>query len=73
MVIHSASYSVIQGFSEYHDDSCARLNALLNIRVGRGHDGRAETKLLSTSTLCKARLPADEKVWFFSAGVGKGV
>ena len=44
-VIHSASDSIIQGFSEYHDDSCARLNALLNSRVERGHDGRGETKL----------------------------
>ena len=35
-VIHSASNSVIQGFSEYHDDSCTRLNARLNSRVGRG-------------------------------------
>ena len=41
-VIHSASNSVIQGFSEYHDDSCTRLNALLNSRVGRGHDGRGK-------------------------------
>ena len=59
--IHSASSSVIQGFSEYHDDSCTRLNALINSRMGRGHDGRGETKLLSTSTLRKVRLPADEK------------
>ena len=71
-VIHSASNSVIQGFSEYHDDSCTRLDARLNSRVGRGHDGRVETKLLSTSTLCKVRLPADKKVCSLSAGVGKG-
>ena len=35
--------------------------ALLNSRVGRGHDGRGETMLLSTSTLRKVRLPADKK------------
>ena len=37
-----------------------------------GHDGRVETKLLSTSTLCKVRLRADKKACSFSAGVGKG-
>ena len=35
-----ASNLVTHGFSEYHDDSCTRLNALLDSRVGRGHDGR---------------------------------
>ena len=36
-VIHTGSNSVIQGFSEYHDCSCARLNALQNSRMERGH------------------------------------
>ena len=39
-IIHSASNSVIQGLSEYHDDSCTRRNALLYSRMGRGHGGR---------------------------------
>ena len=30
------SHSVIQSFSEYHDSSCARLNALQNSRMERG-------------------------------------
>ena len=40
--IHSASNSVNQGFSEYHDDSCTRLNALLNSRMRHAHVGRGK-------------------------------
>ena len=36
-VIHTGCNSVIQGFSEYHNRSCARLNALQNSRMERGH------------------------------------
>ena len=32
--------SLIQSFTEYHDNSCARLTALQNSRVGRGPQGR---------------------------------
>ena len=32
--IRVGSNSVIQSFSEYHDNSCARLNALQNVRSG---------------------------------------
>ena len=34
--IRVASNSLIQSFTEYHDNSCARLTALQNSRVGRG-------------------------------------
>ena len=60
-IIHAVSKSVIQGFSEYHDGSCARLNALPNSHVERGHHVRGETKRSDTGSLCKVRLPAGKK------------
>ena len=55
-VIQSApacTNSRLQGFTVYHDDSCARLNAFLNSRVERGHDGLGGTKLPRKGTLCR--------------------
>ena len=73
-VIHSVpacANSRTQGFTEYHDDSCARLNALLDARVERGHCGREGTKLSSTGALCKARRPAEKKPAFSQQESGK--
>ena len=60
-VIHTGSNSVIQGFSEYHDSSCARMNALQNSRVERGHHVRGGIKRPSTGSLCKVTLSAGKK------------
>ena len=56
--IRVGSNSVIQSFSEYHDSSCARLNALQNSHLERGHQVRGETKRSSTGSLCRVRLSA---------------
>ena len=50
-LIHTGSNSVIQGFSEYHDSSCVRLNALQNSRMERGHHVRGGIKRPSTGSL----------------------
>ena len=60
-VIHTGSNSVIQGFSEYPDSSCARLNALQNSRMEHGHHVRGGLKRPSTGSLCKVRLSAGKK------------
>ena len=60
-VIHTGSNSVFQGFSEYHDSSCARLHALQNSRIERGHHVRGGIKRPSTGSLCKVRLSAGKK------------
>ena len=54
-VIRPGSNSVIQDFSEYHDSSCARLNALQNSRMERGHHVRGGIKRPSTGSLCKGQ------------------
>ena len=59
-IIQTVSNSVVQGFPEYHGGSCARLNALPNSRVERGHHVRGETKRSNTGSLCKVRLPAEK-------------
>ena len=59
--IRVGSNSVIQSFSEYHDSSCARLNALQNSHLERGHQVRGETKPSSTGSLCKVRLSVGKK------------
>ena len=60
-VIHPGSNSVIQSFSEYHDSSCARLDALQNSRMERGRHARGGIKRSSTGSLCKVRLSAGKK------------
>ena len=52
---------VIQSFSEYHDSSCSRLDALQNSRVERGRHVRGGTNRSSTGSLCKVRLSAGKK------------
>ena len=61
-VIHTVSNSVIQGFSEYHDGSCACLNALPNSRVERGHHVRGETKRSSGCLLEKRAFSQQQSV-----------
>ena len=56
-----SSDAVIQGFSENHDSSCARLNALQNSRMERGHHVRRGVKRPSAGSLCKVRLSAGKK------------
>ena len=58
--------SRIQGFTEYHDNSGARLNPFLS-SVERGHQVRG-----GTGTLCKVRRLAEENAAFFSAGLREG-
>ena len=60
--VRVVSNSVIQSFSEYHDSSCARLNALQNSRVGRGHQVRV---------LCARSDCLLGKTFFFPAAVKK--
>ena len=59
--IRVASNSLIQSFTEYHDNSCARLTALQNSRVGRGPQGREGTKRATTGSLRQVRLSAGKK------------
>ena len=59
--IHVASNSLIQSFTEYHDNSCARLTALQNSRVGRGPQVRGGTKRATTGSLRQVRLSAGKK------------
>ena len=44
--IRVAPNSSIQSFSEYHDNSCARLTALQNSRVGPVPQGQEEQSVL---------------------------
>ena len=64
--IRVVSNSVIQSFTEYHDSSCARLNALQNSPVGRGHQVWGESKLL-----VQGQAVCWEKTFFFPAAVKK--
>ena len=64
-VVRPGSNSVIQSFSEYHDSSCARLNALQNSRMERGRHGHGGIKRSSAGSLCKVRLVCWEKAFFF--------
>ena len=66
-VIHTVSGFGNSGLPEYHDSSCARLNALPNSRVERGHHVRGGIKRPSTGSLCKVRLSAWKKVHSFPA------
>ena len=50
-----------QSFTEYHDNSCARLNALENSRVGRGPQVRGGTKRATSGSLRQVRLSAGKK------------
>ena len=59
--IRLAPNSLIQSFTEYHDNSCARLTALQNSRVVRGPQGWGGTKRTSTGSLCQVRLSAGKK------------
>ena len=56
--IHIASNSLIQSFTEYHDNSCPRLTALQNSRVGRGPQVQGGTKRATTGSLRQVRLSA---------------
>ena len=56
-----ASNSLIQSFTEYHDNSCARLTALQNSRVGGGPQVRGGTKRATTGSLRQVRLSAGKK------------
>ena len=69
--IRVVSDSVVQSFTEYHNSSCARLNALQNSRVGRGHQVWGGTKRSSTVSLCMVRLSAGKKTFFFPTAVKK--
>ena len=68
-VIHPGSTSVIQSFSEYHDSSCARLNALQNSRMERGRHARGGIKPSSTGFFVQGQAVCWEKAFFFSAAV----
>ena len=57
-VIRRGSNSVIQSFSEYHDSSCARLNALQNSHLECGRHVQEGMKRSRTGSLCKVRLSA---------------
>ena len=59
--IHVTSISLIQSFTEYHDNSCARLTALQNSRVGRGPQVRGGTKRATTGSLRQVWLSAGKK------------
>ena len=59
--IRVAPNSLIQSFTKYHDNSCARLTALQNSRVVRGPQGQRGTKRTTTSSLCQVRLSAGKK------------
>ena len=63
-VIRPGSNSVIQNFSEYHDSSCARLNALQNSHLECGRHVHGGMKRSSTGSLCKVRLSAGKKLSF---------
>ena len=69
--IHPGSDSVIQSFSEYHDSSCARVNALQNSRMERGRHARGGMKRSSMGSLCKVRLSAWKKRSFSQQESGK--
>ena len=56
-----APNSLIQSFTEYHDNSCARLTALQNSRTERGHHVRGGIERPSTGSLCKVRQSAGKK------------
>ena len=53
--------SLVQSFTEYHDNSCARLTALQNSRVGCGPQGRRGTKRATTGSLRQVRLSAGKR------------
>ena len=69
--IRVASNSLIQSFTEYHDNSCARLTALQNSRVGRGPQVGGGTKRATTGSLRQVRLSDGKKTFFFPAAVKK--
>ena len=69
--IRVAPNSLIQSFTECHDNSCARLTALQNSRVGRGPHDRGGTKRATTSSLRQVRLSAGKKAFFFLTSVKK--
>ena len=54
--IRVAPDSLVQSFTEYHDNSYARLTALRNSRVGRGPHGRGGTKRATTGSLVELGL-----------------
>ena len=64
------SNSLIQSFTEYHDNSCARLMALQNSRVGRGPQVRGGTKRATTGSLRQEAF-CWKKTFFFPASVKK--
>ena len=59
--IRVVSIFLIQSFTEYHDNSYARLNALQNSRVGRGPHVRGGTKRATTGSLRQVRLSVWKK------------
>ena len=69
--IRVVSISLIQSFTEYHDNSCARLTALQNSRVGRGPQVRGGTKRATTGSLRQVRLSAGKKRSFSSSSQEK--
>ena len=70
-VIRPGSNSVIQSFSEYHDSSCARLNALQNSHLECGRHVHRGMNRSTTGSLCKVRLSAGKKRSFFTAEAQK--
>ena len=70
-VIRPGSNSVIQSFSEYHDSSCARLNALQNSHLECGRHVHGGMKRSSTGSLCKVRLSAGKNDLFPSSNQEK--
>ena len=60
-VIRPGCNSVIQSFSEYHDSSCARLNALQNSHLECGRHVHGGMNRSSTGSLCNVRLSAGKK------------
>ena len=65
--IRVGSNSVIQSFSEYHDSSCARLNALQKSHLECGRHVCGGMKRSSTGSLCKVRLSVGKNVLFPAA------
>ena len=59
--------SRIQGITEYHDDSCARLKAFLNSRAERGHQDREKQSV----PVSKVRRLAGKKPVFLSRRQGR--
>ena len=69
--IRVASNSLIQSFTEYHDNSCARLTALQNSRVWDVDLKAGEEQSVLLRVLCVRSGCLLEKAFFFPAAVKK--